>query len=405
MIGKDEVKKALGKKSAFGKDVDLEHYEEGSKDCGTIENLEDVSDDLIKDMMHVGINPDGEERDGSIMFLNNSMTHCGSKDRVQEGVVIMSTEQALEGYKWLEDFSWKSVDPTQDKFTAKAFLEDSNGYFIYVKPGHHLKYPIQACMMLDQDRSVQNLHNIIILGDNASLDMITGCSKHHNANDALHIGVSEIYIGENSSLTFSMVHSWDSQTVVRPRTNVHMKKNSRYVNNYFLLDRVGTVQSFPKVYLEGEGANCNMNTMCIAHENSDIDTGACVMHNAPNTGSEVVSRNISYGGRLVARGRLVGNAPGAKAHLECKSIVLKDGGITESVPELVTSVQDVDMTHEAAVGRIAQEQIEYLMSRGLKEDDAISMIVRGFLTGSVEGLPPNLKADIDAAVAQANLGD
>ena len=129
------------------------------------------------------------------------------------------------------------------------------------------------------------------------------------------------------------------------------------------------------------------------------------MHNAPNTGSEIVSRNITYGGKMVARGRLVGNAPGAKAHLECNSIVLRDGGSTQSIPELVATVQDVDLTHEAAVGRIAEDQIEYLMSRGLAEDEAVSMIVRGFLTGILEGLPANLKKEIDAAIEKANEGD
>ena len=113
-----------------------------------------------------------------------------------------------------------------------------------------------------------------------------------------------------------------------------MEKNSRYVSNYFILDPVGTVQTFPVAFLNGRGASCNFNTMCIAHERSDIDTGGCVMHNAPNTGSEIVSRNITYGGKMVARGRLVGNAPGAKAHLECNSIVLRNSSSTQSNYEI-----------------------------------------------------------------------
>ena len=107
---------------------------------------------------------------------------------------------------------------------------------------------------------------------------------------------------------------------------------------------------------------------------------------------------------MIARGRLVGNANGAKAHLECRSIILDDGGVTLAIPELESSVADVEMTHEAAVGKIARDQIEYLMSRGLTEDDAVSMIVRGFLVGGIKGLPDNLKKEIDEAVAKANLG-
>lgn len=403
MTDRKEVEEALGKRAGFGSDVDIERYDEGAKDSQDMGDLEKLDDNLRQRMVNVGVMPDEENRDGTIVFVNNALSHCSNK--AQDGLVIMSTQKAIETYDWAKDYSWKAIDPTKDKYTAKTYLEDSDGYFIYVKPGHHLKHPVQTCMMLGQERGLQNLHNIVVVGDNASIDVVTGCTTVHGTNDALHVGVSEMYLGENSSLAFTMIHGWNAKTAVRPRTNVVMEKNSRYVSNYFILDPVGTVQTFPVAFLNGRGASCNFNTMCIAHERSDIDTGGCVMHNAPNTGSEIVSRNITYGGKMVARGRLVGNAPGAKAHLECNSIVLRDGGSTQSIPELVATVQDVDLTHEAAVGRIAEDQIEYLMSRGLAEDEAVSMIVRGFLTGNLEGLPANLKKEIDAAIEKANEGD
>ena len=106
----------------------------------------------------------------------------------------------------------------------------------------------------------------------------------------------------------------------------------------------------------------------------------------------------------MARGKLVGNAKGARAHLECRSLVLSDDGLTLAVPELESSIADVEMTHEAAVGKIARDQVEYLMMRGLTEDQAVSMIVKGFLEGGIVGLPEHLKREIDAAVEKANLG-
>ena len=118
-----------------------------------------------------------------------------------------------------------------------------------------------------------------------------------------------------------------------------------------------------------------------------------------------MSRSVCRGGKIIARGRLVGNHADAKAHLECRSIMLTDGGSTTAIPELEANVADVEMTHEAAVGKIARDQIEYLMSRGLSEDDAVSMIVRGFLVGSINGLPENLRKEIDEAIEKANLGN
>lgn len=394
------VREALSKKGAYGADIDLDRYEEGEKDPEQIDDLE--SSDYKEYMEKVGVVSDEMNRSGTLMFIDNGLSHCHTTE--QEGMEMMSTQAALKKYDWLKDYMWKAVDPTKDKYTAKSFLENADGYFVRVKSGYHIKSPVQTCMLLNTDKSVQNVHNIVIVEDNASLEMITGCSTAHHADDALHVGVSEMYVGDNSNLTFSMIHSWGKQTGVRPRTGTIVGKNSNFTNNYVILNPVGSLQSFPSATLD-EGATALYNTMCIAHEGSDIDTGGMVNLNGRYSSAQIMSRSISMGGRMCARGRLVGNAPDIKAHLECRSIIMKDGGSTSAVPELEAHVADVEMTHEAAVGKIARDQIEYLMSRGLDEDQAVSMIVRGFLSGSINGLPPALQKELDSAIAQANLGD
>lgn len=394
------VKEALGKKGAYGADLDLDRYDEGTK---APEQIDDLQSSGYKDYLEkVGVVADEMNRSGTLMFIDNGMSHCHASQ--QEGLEMMSTQEALRKYDWVKDYMWKAMDPAKDKYTAKSYLEDADGYFIRVKSGYHVKDPVQTCMMIKTDKTIQNVHNIVIVEDNASLEMITGCSTSHHANDALHIGVSEIYVGDNSNLSFSMIHSWGKQTGVRPRTATVVGKNSNYTNNYVILNPVGSLQSFPSATL-AEGATAMYNTMCIAHEGSDIDTGGLVYLNGVGSSAQILSRSISMGGHMCARGRLVGNAPGAKAHLECRSIIMKDGGSTNAVPELEAHVADVEMTHEAAVGKIAQDQIEYLMSRGLTEDEAVSMIVRGFLSGSINGLPPELQSELDAAIEAANLGD
>lgn len=399
----NEIKKALDKKAAFGPDIDLTKFKEGTNKPEQIEELGNVSGDLKNRMENVGIVDDDRARAGTIIFIDNGMSHCTNK--TEEGLEIMSTRDALSKYDWLKEYSWKAVDPTKDKYTAKTYLEDSDGYFIYVKKGHHIKNPVQTCMLLNKNKNVQNLHNIIIIDEAASLEIITGCTTSGHANESLHIGVSEIFIKDNASLSFSMIHNWGKETSVRPRTVCIMGKNAKYVNNYVILNPVGTLQSFPVTYLNGEGGSCKYNTICISGKGSDIDTGGSCYLNAPGTSAEIMSRSITRGGKMCARGKLVGNSPGVKAHLECRSIVLEDGGVTLAIPELETTVADVEMTHEAAVGKIAREQIEYLMSRGLSEDDAVSMIVRGFLVSGINGLPDNLKKEIDNTIEKANIGN
>lgn len=394
------VKNALDKKGTYGADLDLDAFDEGTK---TPEKIDDLEGSGYEDYLEkVGVVADEMNRAGTLMFIDNGMSHCHTAQ--QEGLEMMSTQEALKKYDWVKDYMWKAMDPTKDKYTAKSCLEEADGYFIHVKSGYHIKNPVQTCMMINTNKTIQNVHNIVIVEDNASLEMITGCSTHHHAEDSLHIGVSEMYIGDNSNLSFSMIHSWGKTTGVRPRTATVVGKNSNYTNNYMILNPVGSLQSFPVANL-AEGASAMYNTMCIAHEGSDIDTGGMVNLNGRGSTAQILSRSISMGGHMCARGRLVGNAPEVKAHLECRSIIMKDGGSTNAVPELEAHVADVEMTHEAAVGKIARDQIEYLMSRGLDEDQAVSMIVRGFLSGSINGLPPALQAELDSAIEKANLGD
>ena len=400
--GKDRVKEALNKKGAFGPDVDLSEFEEASIEK-KIDDLIDADKDTRQLMEHIGVVADEANRTGTIMFIDNSMSHCSNK--VPEGVELMSTKEAFAKYDWVKDYYWKAVDPEKDKYTAKTYLEEADGYFIHVKKGQKIKDPIQSCMLIGTKKGAQTLHNIVIVDEDASLDLITGCSTGNHVNDALHIGVTEVYVKKNASTTFSMIHNWGTKTKVRPRTATIVEEGGQYVNNYVLLNPVGTLQSFPVCQLNGRGASCKFNTVCMADSGSNVDTGGSVILNAPETTAEIMSRNIVRDGNIIARGRLQGNAPGVKAHLECRSIMIGDKGSTESIPELGSTVADVEMTHEAAVGKIARDQIEYLMSRGLTEDDAVSMIVRGFLVGSIKGLPDHLRREIDDAIEKANLGN
>ena len=397
-----DVTKALDKKGKYGQDFDLNRYKSTDKnDVRAVDDLNKTSDDMKSQLINVGIMPNENERSGTILFINNGQSHCSSKTKDAE---VMSTKDALKKFDGLKDYYWKAVDPMKDKYTAKTYLEESDGYFIRVKAGKKVTEPLQTCMMIDRDKSIQNVHNIIIVEKNAHLEIITGCTSHKHASDSLHIGVSEIFIEDGGSLIFSMVHNWGDKTGVRPRTVTIMGKDTKFVNNYVILNPVGSMQSYPVAYLNGEGASVKFNSICLSHPGSEIDTGGEVVLNAPNTHAEIISRSITIGGKMMARGKLVGNAKGAKAHLECRSLVLTDNGNTLAVPELEANVADVEMTHEAAVGKIARDQVEYLMTRGLSEDEAVGMIVRGFLEGGIKGLPEELKKEIDDAIEKSNLG-
>ncbi|MGE4274582.1 MAG: SufD family Fe-S cluster assembly protein [Candidatus Methanomethylophilaceae archaeon] len=399
---KAKAKKALNKKGQYGKDFELERYEAAPYDLGEMEDLDDIPDDVQKSMINVGILPSGEGRSGSMLFMDNSVVHRSTQN--VDGLEMLSTRQALAKYNGLKEYSWRLVSPEKDKYTARSFLEDADGYFIRARAGAKVEMPVQTCMLIGSDKKAQEVHNIIIVEEGASLDILTGCSTGKHANESLHLGMSEIYVKDGGKLTFSMIHSWGEKTGVRPRTVVQMGSNAQFVNNYVLLRPVESLQSYPVAYVNGENSSVKFNSICISHPGSEVDVGSMAVLNAPGAGAEIVSRSITMGGMMTARGRLVGNAPRVKAHLECRSLIMKEGGMTLAIPELEASVPDVEMTHEAAMGKIAREQVEYLMARGLSEDDAVGMIVRGFLEGGIKGLPDALRQEIDEAMSSTNLG-
>jgi hypothetical protein len=201
-----------------------------------------------------------------------------------------------------------------------------------------------------------------------------------------------------------MVHNWAQDIHVRPRTAVLVEENGRYVSNYILLKPVGSVQTYPTVTLKGAGAVARLNSILVAHPGSELDIGGRVIMEAPQTRAEIISRSVTVGGTCISRGHLVGLVPDVKAHLECRGLILSPTGTIYAVPELEGRVAGVDMSHEAAVGRIAAEEIEYLMARGLDEDEAVAAIVRGFLRVKIEGLPMDLEQEIDATILETGKG-
>jgi Fe-S cluster assembly scaffold protein SufB len=396
-----KAEEALGKRAAFGEDIDLDEYEDAPRDRAATDSLEELEEDIQETMLNAGVIPSAKGRSGSFLMMDNSMVHTSM---LGPGVELMTLSAAMEKYPWVKEYAWNLVPVDADKYTAKSFLEQANGYFIRALAGQCVKLPVQACLMMNKHNVSQYVHNIIIVEEGASLEVVTGCTTARGIEKAIHLGISEIYIKEGGSLSFSMIHNWAEQVGVRPRTVISVGKNATFVNNYVVLRPVRSVQSFPTARLEGEGAVAKFNSIAIAHPGSTLDLGSRAILSAPRTGAEIISRAITTGGTIYARGQLVGEAPQIKAHLECKGLILKEGGVQIAIPELEARVPDVEMTHEAAVGKIAKDQVEYLMARGLDEEQAVGMIVRGFLEGGIKGLPQNLKDEIDKAVSQTDIG-
>jgi Fe-S cluster assembly scaffold protein SufB len=185
---------------------------------------------------------------------------------------------------------------------------------------------------------------------------------------------------------------------VRPRTGAIIEENGVFLSNYICMKPVKTLQMYPTAYCVGENATVRFNTILSAVEGSHMDVGSRVFLSAKGSRAELAARAITRGGDIVTRGHLIGEVPGIKAHLECRGLILSEKGSIHAIPELEGKVNNIDMSHEAAVGKIAEEEIQYLMARGLNNEEATSAIIRGFLDVEIKGLPEHLKREIKKAV-------
>jgi len=390
------AEKAKEKPATFGADIDLDAFSHETREHSYQDDPSAFSRVEQEQMLRAGVDITGKNRSGTFVQKDLSVVHCNTS---QEGMEILDINQAREKYGWLKDYWWKAVPVDMDKYTSRAELHQEHGYFIRSLPGTKSIYPLQACLYLEEDNLAQDVHNIIVAEEGSELHIITGCATAPHVTSGLHVGISEFYIKKNAKLTFTMIHNWAENVVVRPRSATIVEEGGLFLSNYICMQPVATLQMYPVTHLVGEGSTARYNSILIATPGSELDVGSRVLLKARNTRAEIIARAITTGGKIIARGHIKGEVPEIKAHLECKGLILSDEGVIHAIPELEGYRQDVDLSHEAAVGKIAQEEVEYLMARGLSEEEATATIVRGFLNVDIEGLPPELKEEMDKAVS------
>ena len=404
MYNRDELRekavRVRDKKGAIGPDIDLNKFDEAPVPHSYLadEDLCAIPTDEQKNLIMSGLDVTKKERGGTYFQMDTEVVHCHTQ---QEGIEVIPIQKALDEYDWIRDYYWKLVAVDADKYTAAAELGLHDGYVIRARAGTKSIYPIQACLYLDKDGLQQNVHNIIIAEEDSELHIISGCATSPHMKRGVHVGISEFFVKKNAKLSFTMIHNWAEDMMVRPRSVAQVEEGGLFLNNYICMKPVRSLQMYPTTHLVGKDAVARFYSIIVGSPGSEYDLGGRIVLKKPGNRAEIVARTITNGGNIIARGQLIGEVPGIKAHLECRGLIL-NGGIMSAIPELEGRVDGVEMSHEAAVGKIAQEEIAYLMSRGLSEDEATATIVRGFLNVDIPGLPPQLQAEIDRAIEESD---
>ena len=309
MHGIDELKeraaKVRDKKAALGPDIDLEEFDKAQVPHQYLvdEELCALPEEEQQRLVMAGLDLTKKERGGTFFQKDTTVIHCDTR---QEGVELMPIRRALEDHEWIRDYYWRLVQVDMDKYTAAAELDLHDGYVIRALPGSKSIYPIQACLYLDKEGLQQTLHHIIIAEEDSELHIITGCSTSPHLKRGVHLGISEFFVKRNAKLSFTMIHNWAEGMLVRPRSVAQVEAGGLFLNNYICMKPVRSIQMYPTTHLMGEGSVARFYSIIVGSPGSEHDVGGRIFLKKPGSRAEIITRTISNGGKIIARGHLIG---------------------------------------------------------------------------------------------------
>ena len=353
----------------------------------------DVPEDIKDTFEKLGI-PQAERKSLAgvgAQYDSELVYHNVREEVAAQGVVYTDMESALTGEyaDMVKKHFMKLVTPRDHKFAALHGAVWSGGSFVYVPPGVSVEIPLQSYFRLNAPGAGQFEHTLIIVDEGAYLHFIEGCSapKYNVAN--LHAGCVELFVGKNAKLRYSTIENWSKNMY-----NLNTKRA--------LVEEGGTIEwvsgsfgshvsyLYPMSVLNGEGARAEFTGITFAGKGQNLDTGTKVVHNAPKTTSYVNTKSISKdGGISTFRSSVVvkPQAKQSKSAVSCQSLMLDDISRSDTIPAMDIRTKDADVGHEARIGRISDEAVFYLMSRGISEEEARAMIVSGFADNVSKELP------------------
>ena len=355
-------------------------------------NWKDVPEDIKDTFDRLGI-PEAEKTSlGGVgaQYDSEVVYHSIQEDMVKQGVIYTDMETAIREHEDLvREYFMKLVPPKDHKFAALHGAVWSGGSFVYVPAGVHVKMPLQSYFRLNAAGAGQFEHTLIIVEPGASLHFIEGCSAPKYNVTNLHAGCVELYVKEGARLRYSTIENWSRNMMNLNTKRALVEKDGiiEWVSGSF-----GSHVSclYPCSILHGENARCEFTGVTFASKGQDLDTGASLICAAPHTSANINTRTISKaGGKATYRSavKVTKNAPYAKCSVNCESLMLDNESRSDTLPVMDIEGDAAEVGHEAKIGRISDEAIFYLTSRGIDEDEARAMIVRGFVEPIAKELP------------------
>jgi Fe-S cluster assembly protein SufB len=364
---------------------------------------EEVPEEIKRTFDRLGI-PEAEQKylqGVSAQYDSESVYHNIRKDLEAKGVIFLDMDSGLREHPDLVKEYFGTVIPSSDnKFAALNSAVWSGGSFIYVPKGVHVEMPLQAYFRINTQNMGQFERTLIIVDEGAYVHYVEGCTAPVYSSDSLHSAVVEIIVKESGRCRYTTIQNWSNNVynLVTKRAVAQKNATMEWVDG-----NLGSkiTMKYPAVILAGEGAHGEVLSIAFAGKGQHLDAGGKITHLAPHTSSRIISKSISKdGGRASYRGllKVVEGADNAKSNVVCDALLLDDKSRSDTYPYIEIDAKNVTMGHEASVSKIGEDQLFYLMSRGLNEDEANAMIVNGFIEPLVKELPMEYALELNRLI-------
>lgn len=365
---------------------------------------EDLPEDIIRTFDKLGI-PEAEKKalaGVGAQYDSDVVYHNIQEDLKKKGVIFENMDVAVQKYPEMvkKYFMTQCVPINDHKFVMLHGAVWSGGTFIYIPKNVKVELPLQAYFRMNAQSGGQFEHTLIIADEGSEISYIEGCSAPRYTTNSLHAGCVEIFVHRNAKVKYYSIENWSKNTwnLNTKRALVDEDASIEWVSGNM---GSGVTMLYPSSVLRGRGAHSDSLGIAFAGPGQNQDTGAKAIHAAPHTSSVIRSRSISVGGGIAGfRGliKVTKKAVGSTASMSCDSLLLDEDSVANTFPALKIDTNDVSVAHEARVGKIGDEQLFYLMSRGLSEEQAMQLIVGGFIEPIVKALPLEYAVELNKLV-------
>ncbi|EAD8370102.1 Fe-S cluster assembly protein SufB [Listeria monocytogenes] len=380
---------------------DITYYVKPSEQ--TVRSWDEVPEEIKRTFDKLGI-PEAEQKylaGASAQYESEVVYHNMKQDLEDLGIVFKDTDSALkENEDIFKEYFAKVIPPSDNKFAALNSAVWSGGSFIYVPPGIKVDTPLQAYFRINSENMGQFERTLIIVDENASVNYVEGCTAPVYTTNSLHSAVVEIIVKPGAYCRYTTIQNWANNVynLVTKRTFCEENATMEWIDG-----NIGSklTMKYPAVHLRGEGARGTTLSIAIAGKGQRQDAGAKMMHYAPNTSSTIVSKSISkQGGNVTYRGivHFGRNADGARSNIECDTLIMDNLSTSDTIPYNEILNSNISLEHEAKVSKVSEEQLFYLMSRGLSEGEATEMIVMGFIEPFTKELPMEYAVEMNRLI-------